>query len=403
MGGAPFDKADQEHILNLYDGGVQYADYTVETILRHLKALDLLDNTIVVISSDHGEILGTDGKTLGHPADALTDEVFDVPLIIAGPGLPSGLRIPQRSENVDIVPTLVELLQFEHEAQFDGHSLVPLIVGKQQGEIRSYLYSKSAPKLFGGEPLHIVRKDEAKYIFENAAGPPTPRSRDELVATMQHFAMPDTVARRQPSLKSIEQGKGAAEFLIERIQPGWTRYSALATDNPPMFQIPHSDGFIKEVWTEELDPTDGLWTRVFKGNDYTHSTSVIYVAFNDTETAPRMANLRKIKPGNYRVSILASTFAADGVQRASSFRVNTKNPEEFQLLRLEPESTEQRTMRWMDIGDVDVSGGTFYFHIEPGDVSAFAGFRFQDMTQEQDPDLDFEQITEELETLGYLN
>lgn len=75
-------------------------------------------------------------------------------------------------------------------------------------------------------------------------------------------------------------------------------------------------------------------------------------------------------------------------------------------MRLEPQSATMPSFKWCEIGEIDLTGGTFYYHIEPGqkgDVSAFGGFRFQDVNREAEPEHDIERISEELDALGYLN
>src|SRR5690606_10830544 len=87
--GAPFDERDQQRLIDLYDGGVAYADRAVREIVELLDSLGVLDNTIIVISADHGEALGEDGLTTEHPGRDTYDELYRTPLIISGPGIPS--------------------------------------------------------------------------------------------------------------------------------------------------------------------------------------------------------------------------------------------------------------------------------------------------------------------------
>jgi len=190
-----------------------------------------------------------------------------------------------------------------------------------------------------------------------------------------------------------------------RSPSGWERYIALPVTVPAAFQLSHVDVLMKEVLTEAVDAGDGLWTREVIGDPFTPSSSVRYVAFNDTEQVPRMGNVCKVPGGRYRISILASTYAVDGIERASSFRLNTESPENFHLYRLEPESSTKRRTKWMDLGEFDLPKGIFYYHIEAGlkgDVSAFGGFRFQDLNQEEQVEIDVERVEEELRSVGYL-
>lgn len=124
--------ADLNHINAHYDGAVTYADYWVGEILNKLKKLKLMDNTIIVLSADHGEELG-EHRHFGHHGMYLYDEVIRVPLIIK---LPSNLQSPiynlkskidYQVQLIDIMPTILDLLNIPAPADVQGHSLLPLI------------------------------------------------------------------------------------------------------------------------------------------------------------------------------------------------------------------------------------------------------------------------------------
>ena len=87
-----------------YDASVGTGDVYVGRILSHLRALGLEENTIVVFTSDHGEEL-LDHGTLAH-GHAVWRELVRVPMILAGPGIPSGKRISTEMANRHLAPTL---------------------------------------------------------------------------------------------------------------------------------------------------------------------------------------------------------------------------------------------------------------------------------------------------------
>lgn len=100
-GGTPVDE---------YDSGVTYVDDYIGRLLEDLERRGLAQNTIVVLTSDHGESLGDHGLTY-HGA-ALYWELIHVPLIIAYPGhLPAGLRIATPVSNAAIPATIMSLLK----------------------------------------------------------------------------------------------------------------------------------------------------------------------------------------------------------------------------------------------------------------------------------------------------
>jgi arylsulfatase A-like enzyme len=107
--------------IDHYDVGVHYADDSIGQLMRSLEARGLSGNTLVVITSDHGESLGDHGLTY-HGA-ALYWELIHVPLIVWYPGhVPSGLRVAQPVTNAAIAATVIDLSS-SHGNTFPGPPL----------------------------------------------------------------------------------------------------------------------------------------------------------------------------------------------------------------------------------------------------------------------------------------
>src|SRR5262249_39392564 len=88
---------------------------------RELEAQRLLDDTIVVVTADHGEEFLEHG-TLAH-GDHLYEETVRVPLVIAGPGVPAGRRT-DTAQGIDLMPTIATLLGIEAPAGLPGRDLL---------------------------------------------------------------------------------------------------------------------------------------------------------------------------------------------------------------------------------------------------------------------------------------
>jgi len=117
-----------ENLRRLYAAEVRYTDGAVERLFSELQRLDLLDDTMVVITSDHGEELGDHGL-LGH-AKTVYDEVLRVPLLFWDPGhIPAGRKIEEQVSLVDVAPTILELVDVPPPAKIPGRSLVQTIHG----------------------------------------------------------------------------------------------------------------------------------------------------------------------------------------------------------------------------------------------------------------------------------
>ncbi len=114
--------------LDLYDNSIHWTDRQVARVVDFLDQTGLRDETILVITSDHGEAFGEHGRE-GHAKD-LHREVTHVPWIISFPfSLESGLVVESLSESVDVFPTLFDLLGQPELPYADGRSRLPEILG----------------------------------------------------------------------------------------------------------------------------------------------------------------------------------------------------------------------------------------------------------------------------------
>lgn len=113
-------------IPQAYDGAVAYADVWFGMLMARLQDEGALDNTILIVMSDHGEALGEKG--LFHRCCGLDDAVTHVPLVIRAPGGSPG-RVDALVELVDVLPTVTELVGAVAPAGVHGVSLVPALRG----------------------------------------------------------------------------------------------------------------------------------------------------------------------------------------------------------------------------------------------------------------------------------
>ena len=104
---AGVEPALAEELWRVYLGGVLYQDWLLGRILDALEASGQADDTLVVVTSDHGEHFGGQGL-LGHGQD-LDDDLLAVPLVMRGPGLGRGAVDATPASLVDLLPTLLSL------------------------------------------------------------------------------------------------------------------------------------------------------------------------------------------------------------------------------------------------------------------------------------------------------
>ncbi len=121
---------DKDYVIAQYDGEIAYMDACIQNIFTALAGYGILDDTIVVITSDHGETLYDHDCFFDH--HGLYDPTLHVPLIIRYPGrMPAGKRVRGYSAHPDLAPTLMELAKLDTGIAFDGKSLMPMVRGEE--------------------------------------------------------------------------------------------------------------------------------------------------------------------------------------------------------------------------------------------------------------------------------
>ncbi len=157
---------EEEHVRNArhaYYGMCTYLDDKVGRIMSALKDMDLIDDTIVVFTSDHGEMLGERGMWFKQ---SFYENSSRVPLIISQPGAIEPGRVDRITSLVDLLPTFVDWgsdAAPEDVMPLDGHSLTPLLAG-DTGD-----WDNAVTVEYTGEgvstPCRMVRRDNYKYIY----------------------------------------------------------------------------------------------------------------------------------------------------------------------------------------------------------------------------------------------
>jgi len=115
-------KDEIAHVRALYDGGLKGFDDTVAVVIDHLKRKGLLDNTLIVILSDHGENLYEFDNGMGHGEHLRGHYSLKIPLALIGKDIPPKISNEMRS-TIDIAPTILEYLGIPKPQSFEGDSL----------------------------------------------------------------------------------------------------------------------------------------------------------------------------------------------------------------------------------------------------------------------------------------
>lgn len=392
--GAKFEQADVDHLRGLYDGSLLYADHYIGELLDHLRDQGLLENTLVVISADHGDMLGEDGVRWGHIAYS-SDWIMKTPLIMAGPGLPKGRRMSGLSENVDIVPTIVDLLGLKTEAETDGRSLLPEIEGKLDAHPKQYVFTKFISGGYDGVPSLILRSRDFKY-------------RVTLNATHEEalWQAPDTMANRyDQSTRSPETLAQMREVVQKRIIPKWEQYNSLPSSaiylslnssienvaSPVSAYVLHKHGQQPETETDNKWGYDTdwqiLWTKGWK------------------ETVAPVTLTYTVPNGRYILQVEAWSEQRYLEHPASAFEIRVNDETEFRRVVRDDVPSEDKGFYFIDVDNYVVSDGTLKVSLKGGGAdhwSMIRALRLLPISEANTVTEDDSARLEQLRALGYL-
>ncbi|MDQ3470572.1 MAG: choline-sulfatase [Actinomycetota bacterium] len=182
-----------EHIRNArhaYYAAVSYIDDWVAMLVDTLETCDMADDTVLVFTADHGDMLGERG--LWYKMNFF-EGACRIPLIVAGPGL-SPAEAPDHVSLLDLFPSLLDLAEVAMPEGIDGTSLVDLLGGDGDAErtvLGEYLAEGAAA------PILMIRRNDWKFVY-SAADPPQlydlAADSDELVNLAADPAHAETVA-----------------------------------------------------------------------------------------------------------------------------------------------------------------------------------------------------------------
>jgi len=211
--------------------------------LAKLRRTGLLDETVLMVTSDHGESLGEHGYKW-HPACPF-DEALHIPLFIRFPGGRPAGRVAALTQTLDLLPTIYELLRIPAPAHLiEGRSLLPLIRGEKTA-VHDYLFSRT-----GGDPACYVVRDlryslllfeggKLRALYDLKTDPwqrrnmvtREPKQVERMVEAFRHFALTQRAAplqfveasARPPPLPTGQQVKPSEDMKRELKALGYLR------------------------------------------------------------------------------------------------------------------------------------------------------------------------------------
>lgn len=134
-------RADFEHLINGFDGAIAYWDHHFGRLMAVLEELEIAEETAVIVSADHGESFGENGSYAEH--GLANEPTHRLPLVFYWPGVTDELSDEERRNdallyNIDLAPTLCDLLGIRTPDGWQGESFAPAVRGESL-DSREYL------------------------------------------------------------------------------------------------------------------------------------------------------------------------------------------------------------------------------------------------------------------------
>jgi len=165
------DIDEVDYYIAQYDAEIRYIDNEIKKLLDFLELKKLTKNTIIIITSDHGESLGENNYYFEHGL-LVNEGSIRIPLIIHHPEIKKPLVINALLQNTDLAPTLLDEFGLQFSTEIDGISFSQLIhKRKTDYQLRSYIYA-CTPHVFidfyetiRTETDKLIRKNEKVYSY----------------------------------------------------------------------------------------------------------------------------------------------------------------------------------------------------------------------------------------------
>jgi len=230
---------DADYVAAMYDSEIRYTDDAVKKVVNKLKTLGILEDTVIIILSDHGEVLTEHPGFFDH--HGLYEENIHVPLIIRFPNREYKKRVNQLVLTPDIAPTILEILGIETPNSMEGISFLPKITGEDTSETYDFFTTQEC----AWQAKWAIREWPYKLIV--AMGPDLHNQpKEELYNLEKDPTEQRNIVKKAMSLRN----------RLKRKLENWRR------------MMLKKSGRKKDPLTVQKPPLAKLWTDWFKKHKY---------------------------------------------------------------------------------------------------------------------------------------
>jgi arylsulfatase A-like enzyme len=297
----------------LYAGKILYADHYIGKLLDAIQSMGLDKNTIIIFTSDHGELLYShpkDFNTADHRSLYNTD--LHVPLIVAGPGVPAGKRLNDLVSNYDIVPTIMALDHLPPPAKTDGVSLKPVIQGTNKTPPNKYLFSEESNLV----PQYSVRNKRYKIIETIPTG--NIQCFDEKADWNELHSICAQIPKEAAKLKTVLDEHIQSEVKQAESYPDWKHNFALAVlqgrDSTNLKMLSHATTVINPTGGSHYQLTGSAWRMDEAANNLGHFS---YWAKPGPANAYVLYRSDTPFIGKYKISVYYGGISKSGIKQAT--------------------------------------------------------------------------------------
>ena len=156
----PLSEDEVRRARRAYYANVSYFDSKIGELVRTVEETGQLENTVIIVTSDHGDMLGEQGLWYKM---SMRDYSARVPLVVAGPGI-THAEVPNVCSLIDLMPTLMDIAGAdwpELGLDIDGRSLWPLLTGADDDSSEAICEYCAE---MAGDPILMIRRGDWKYV-----------------------------------------------------------------------------------------------------------------------------------------------------------------------------------------------------------------------------------------------